>query len=574
LQLAEIHGIGQEAGDDREVLRDCIRVVVLSLMIADDREDMFGDLFDIKPIIPTILRQVVRGNYLDYLRRIVRAWGVRRADQVHRQQKIQDNDNMFKCMNGLSDGYIGDVLKFVLYPRAQNLLDQSGIAGQLRGLVTQQHMVFGYDHLPEVNVGGDEIWEVEQPKKAAIRQGQDREQLEIAARRIARILEDRLPRLPRWIQLLQVVRAAQRDDGKPYWGSIEVTHKCNRRCTWCYKPRGEMKNVDAQHELSATGFAQLAADLSRRGTVFFDLTGGNPLEREDIYEVVRGIAKYGVVGINLRDLTLLELALDGGSQELEEVLQQLWDAGVAILKVSVDRGNLGSKDKQDWAMKLGVSEGEVEEVLWEKQKAIAQEACTIWRGLALVRSVVRKGSGDDIVDLARQVSVWPGRIFFTIERMQGPRQQIPAALELEQVRTELIAIKQETGVVFPTVAELEYLLGPDKPCGAASSSGRHFRPDGREVLCNAQKGDVVGDPRQLPPEALEELVGIICSKKCQDKDDESGCTWSCARGHERHSRGHAADIVTLNRMARQMLPLRLGYLLEPWLSMKIRHMHA
>ena len=85
--------------------------------------------------------------------------------------------------------------------------------------------------------------------------------------------------------------------------SVEVTSRCNRDCTYCYNV---WKADDAYplEELPTTELVQLVGDALRAsGISSVQISGGEPLLRPELFDIIEGIRAFGV------DLSLVS---DGG----------------------------------------------------------------------------------------------------------------------------------------------------------------------------------------------------------------------------------------------------------------------
>lgn len=106
---------------------------------------------------------------------------------------------------------------------------------------------------------------------------------------------------------------------------ISVTDRCNLRCTYCmplevaFKPREEL--------LSFEEIARVARVVARLGIRTIRLTGGEPLVRRDVPELVRQLV--AIEGID-------EVALTTNGLLLAEHAAALRRAGLARLNVSLD----------------------------------------------------------------------------------------------------------------------------------------------------------------------------------------------------------------------------------------------
>ena len=108
---------------------------------------------------------------------------------------------------------------------------------------------------------------------------------------------------------------------------ISVTDRCDFRCTYCMSEH--MTFLPRKEVLSFEEVDQIASAFVARGVKKIRLTGGEPLVRRDIMELVRTIG--GHIGRGLEELTLTT----NGSQ-LRKYAEGLAKAGVRRINVSVD----------------------------------------------------------------------------------------------------------------------------------------------------------------------------------------------------------------------------------------------
>ena len=108
---------------------------------------------------------------------------------------------------------------------------------------------------------------------------------------------------------------------------ISVTDRCDFRCVYCMSEH--MQFLPKSEVLSFEEIDQIALAFIARGTRKIRLTGGEPLVRRDILELVQRLGSY--IGSGLDELTLTT----NGSQ-LRRYAQGLADAGVRRINVSLD----------------------------------------------------------------------------------------------------------------------------------------------------------------------------------------------------------------------------------------------
>ncbi|MGD8501673.1 MAG: GTP 3',8-cyclase MoaA [Phycisphaerales bacterium] len=107
---------------------------------------------------------------------------------------------------------------------------------------------------------------------------------------------------------------------------ISVTDRCNLRCVYCH-PLGGCDFVKHKEILTFEEIHRIVRLLVRCGIRKVRLTGGEPLVRKNVAELVRKLA--GIAGIE-------ELALTTNGVLLEPMAAELKDAGLQRVNVSLD----------------------------------------------------------------------------------------------------------------------------------------------------------------------------------------------------------------------------------------------
>src|SRR5512145_953856 len=88
---------------------------------------------------------------------------------------------------------------------------------------------------------------------------------------------------------------------------ISVTDRCNLRCVYCL-PEKDVRWQPRENRLSAQEIAQVAAAMSQVGVKRIRLTGGEPLMRVNIIEIVARLAS--IPGIEEVSLTTNAMLLE------------------------------------------------------------------------------------------------------------------------------------------------------------------------------------------------------------------------------------------------------------------------
>jgi len=82
----------------------------------------------------------------------------------------------------------------------------------------------------------------------------------------------------------------------PLAGSLELTWRCNLRCKHCYITGAESwsENLRSQNELTTGELCRLLDEIADAGCLYLLLTGGEPLVREDFWELYLHAKRRGM----------------------------------------------------------------------------------------------------------------------------------------------------------------------------------------------------------------------------------------------------------------------------------------
>ena len=127
---------------------------------------------------------------------------------------------------------------------------------------------------------------------------------------------------------------------------ISLTDRCSLRCTYCMPEQGN-EWLARQSILTLDEIVEVATVAAAAGITTFRLTGGEPLLRTDIVEIVRRLAAIASPD------GPIEIAMTTNGIRLPEVLPDLVAAGLARLNISLDTldrerfRNLTRRDRLD-----------------------------------------------------------------------------------------------------------------------------------------------------------------------------------------------------------------------------------
>ncbi len=78
---------------------------------------------------------------------------------------------------------------------------------------------------------------------------------------------------------------------KPFWLLAEITYRCPLHCAFCYNPTDYVTHT--QNELSTEQWLKVLRDARKMGALQLGISGGEPLLRDDIEEIVAEAGSLG-----------------------------------------------------------------------------------------------------------------------------------------------------------------------------------------------------------------------------------------------------------------------------------------
>ena len=112
---------------------------------------------------------------------------------------------------------------------------------------------------------------------------------------------------------------------------VSVTDRCDFRCVYCMAE--DMTFLPKQDLLTLEELERLCSAFIAKGVRKLRLTGGEPLVRKNVMSLVRGLSRH------LQSGALEELTLTTNGSQLARFAQELKDAGVKRINVSLDTLN-------------------------------------------------------------------------------------------------------------------------------------------------------------------------------------------------------------------------------------------
>jgi radical SAM protein with 4Fe4S-binding SPASM domain len=105
------------------------------------------------------------------------------------------------------------------------------------------------------------------------------------------------PRIPEitYSDFGEQLRKASRGKRIPWTGNIELTARCNLRCTHCYINVDERDEASRRNELTCAEACSLIDQVADNGCLCLLLTGGEPFVRSDTLDIFTHAKKKGLI---------------------------------------------------------------------------------------------------------------------------------------------------------------------------------------------------------------------------------------------------------------------------------------
>lgn len=259
--------------------------------------------------------------------------------------------------------------------------------------------------------------------------------------------------------------------------SWNVTKECNLKCRHCYRDAG----VKAPDELTTPEAKDLVDEISKSGFKIVILSGGEPLLREDIYEIISRIKSCGmrpVLGTN-------GLLIDSKTAE------KLKNSGLARAGISLDSDQRMIHD--DFRMQQGSWDKAIEAMRACKKAGLEFQVHT-----TLTR---RNFAGiEKITDLAIELGAAAHHIFFLVPAGRGSKINDFEFLKSEHLNLLNRIFKKQESVSIelkPVCAPQFIRLGKEKNISTRFSRGCLA---GISYCCVLPNGDIHPCP-YLPEKA-------------------------------------------------------------------------
>lgn len=136
--------------------------------------------------------------------------------------------------------------------------------------------------------------------------------------------------------LLQLSRMLRRPLCGPALGTIMVTYRCTFHCAMCDMPlKAAEKSKEGEKEFDTARFMEIIAEFSDLGVPGIGFTGGEPLLRDDIFDLLAETRRRGMIAHLNSNGWLLG----------EKQAQRIIDIGVDSINISLDGATAATHDR-------------------------------------------------------------------------------------------------------------------------------------------------------------------------------------------------------------------------------------
>jgi PqqA peptide cyclase len=249
----------------------------------------------------------------------------------------------------------------------------------------------------------------------------------------------------------------------------ELTHRCPLHCVYCSNP---IELAQRDRELSTDTWTRVLREAAELGVLQVDFTGGEPLARPDLVELIRAARSAGLYA----SLITSGLPLD------EKRLEELVRAGLDHFQLSFQGAQQETADEfagtHAHAHKLRVAQ-------WVKRHRIA----------LTLNFVIHRQNLDQLEEmLALTREIAPARVefahvqyygwaFANRERLLPTRQQLDRSLQIFKQAEEELRGRIRVEFVVP-----DYYARYPKPCmGGWGRKVLLITPEGEALPCHAAK---------------------------------------------------------------------------------------
>jgi radical SAM protein len=224
-------------------------------------------------------------------------------------------------------------------------------------------------------------------------------------------------------------------DETPFLAIWEVTQSCDLTCKHCRAAAQPLAHPD---ELTTAEGKALIDQIAAMGVPIFVFTGGDPMKRKDVFELIRYAADQGV-----------HVALTPSATPLltREAIFKLKEAGLVRLGISLDGSTAAINDS--FRGLAGAWARTIQAIEWANEAGIPIQVHT---------TISRHNAADldNLCALFERMSIVMWNVFFLIPVGRGQLDDLPSGEEFEQVFGKIYELSQRVKFQIKTTEAMHY----------------------------------------------------------------------------------------------------------------------
>lgn len=299
---------------------------------------------------------------------------------------------------------------------------------------------------------------------------------------------------------------------KPFNCLIQVTNRCNLRCSFCdFWPN----SAPAHQELTLEEFQELAHQLREMGCLVVSIEGGEPFLRKDLVEIVRCFSAAHITAL-----------FTSGYYVTPQNASALWDAGLLHVSVSIDFAEPGAHDRKRGLAGTNVRAWQAVEILRDSAPRGGSQVN--------VMSVLMDSNWRDMEALFQRSAAYGVGHQVTLLSIQGTRRgRGDEALPPSGISAHMTSLFDQYRHVrfFREYFERfdAFLNGEAMPTCRAGIQSFNIDHVGNVATCIERIGKPVGNLRE---DRLAELHRRLMSEREQSEISHCQECWTACRGFQ------------------------------------------
>jgi radical SAM protein len=230
-------------------------------------------------------------------------------------------------------------------------------------------------------------------------------------------------------------RGALNFDETPFLAIWEITQSCDLACKHCRAAAQPIAHPDELTNAEAKGLIDQIADM---GVPIFVFTGGDPLKRKDVFELIRYAADKGVqVAVTPSATPLLT----------REAMFKMKEAGLVRLGISLDGSNPEIHDK--FRGLPGAYARTIQAIEWANEAGIPIQ----------VHTTISRHNADDLDSLCalfEKLAIVMWNVFFLVPVGRGQLGDLLSGEEFEQVFSKIYELSHRVNFQIKTTEAMHY----------------------------------------------------------------------------------------------------------------------